>query len=183
MGKSSLWGIFTSYVGTLRDDGRKRARGVDVAVHLVLPVVVAVGYVACRELKLVPDPACGIVDRAVTLVSIFSAFLCGAAIMVFQLRADLATSKPGGGVTGKELLLVDELYKDMLWAIVAGFGCAALFTLQGVIGPVWQPAGWAAEVLAVALLLNFCLVVCMCLKRMLIVYENIVVYWSADTDA
>jgi hypothetical protein len=176
--KISIRGIFRAYFSTLRNSARGRISGVDVSVQLVAPALLAIAYVVLKAAGRIEAPCDAVIDRAVSLASIVSGFLCVTAFMVFRLRVDLsfrdATDRKE---TDEELLLVDELYKDMLWAVVAGFGSATLFTLLGVASAAWAPAGLVVEVFAVAFFMNFCLVVCMCLKRMLSVYE-VARFWS-----
>lgn len=96
--------------------------------------------------------------------------------MVFQLRLDIIGSKVERGALECEMRLVDDVYADMLWAIVAGFAVAALLTLRGIVGH--SVVDCAITAVALFLFINSCLVACMCLKRMGVAYDIVSKYWS-----
>lgn len=171
MGKSSIAPIIKGYIRTLHGaDDHLRIQ--DVAVHLIAPAAagIAVGL-------LVPEDAhevvSGSLPTAVTAVSIVSAFMCAMAVMVFQLRiqiADDVSGEGGAALAGKmkkgDLKLIDELFHDVMWSIVVGFSSALCMTAACFLVGVQEIAFRILLGASAAFLMNDALVVCMCLKRM-----------------
>lgn len=176
MGKISLWRIFMDYCRTLRNNATGGLHLPDVLCQIVLPLVGSLAYGVLRYLGMAPVGDGGVSDNIVTIVSIVSALLCGAAVMVFQLRVDIIGTEIEGNARRDELRVVDEIYADMLWAIVAGFAAAGALTVRGMFS--WRVADCVLVSLATFFFVNFCLVVCMCLKRMSWAYDMVAHYWS-----
>lgn len=176
MSKVWLGGIFRAYIGTLRNDATRTTSVADVFVQILLPAIVSIAYGVLRVFGVAPVGCGSVSANIITIVSIVSALLCGVAVMVFQLRVDIIGSKVERGALEREMRLVDEVYADMLWAIVAGFAVAALLTLRGMVSH--SVVDCAITAVALFLFINFCLVVCMCLKRMGVAYDIVSKYWS-----
>ena len=171
MGKSSIVPIFKEYVRTLHG-GDDCLRAQDVAVQLIAPAAVGIAVGA-----LVPADAHEAVSAslptAITAVSIVSAFMCAMAVMVFQLRIQVANAideRGGDALSAKvrkgDLKLIDELFHDVMWSIVVGFASALCMTAACFLVGVQEIAFRILLGASAALLLNGALVVCMCLKRM-----------------
>ncbi len=183
MGKSSVMPIFKEYIRTLHGiDDRLRIK--DVVVHLVVPAAVgiAVGAFVPTEVQ---DAISGSLPTAITAVSIVSAFMCAMAVMVFQLRiqvADALDGKSGAALVDKvkkgDLKLVDELFHDVMWSIVVGFASAFCMTAGCFLVGVQEVAFRISLGASAALLLNDVLVVCMCLKRMSSAYVIVSKSWG-----
>lgn len=171
MGKSSIAPLFKGYIRTLHG-GDDRLRIQDVVVHLVVPIAsgIAVGVLVPTEAH---DAVSGSLPTAITAVSIVSAFMCAMAVMVFQLRIQIADALDGNGspalaakVKKRDLGLVDELFHDVMWSIVVGFASALCMTAACFLVGVQEIAFRILLGVSATLLLNDALVVCMCLKRM-----------------
>lgn len=176
MSKLSLWRIFRDYYGTLRNNATGGMHLPDVLCQIVLPFVGSLAYAVLRYLGRAPVGSGGVSDNIVTIVSIVSALLCGVAVMVFQLRIDIIDTEIERNARKDELKVVDEIYADMLWAIVAGFAAAGALTVRGMFSG--RMADCVFVGLAAFFFVNFCLVVCMCLKRMSWAYDMVARYWS-----
>ncbi len=183
MGKSSIVPIFKEYIRTLHGvDEHLRIQ--DVAIHLVVPAAVgiAVGVLTPTDAH---DAVSGSLPTAITAVSIVSAFMCAMAVMVFQLRiqvADALDGKSGASLAGKvkkgDLRLVDELFHDVMWSIVVGFASAFCMTAACFLVSAQEVAFRIFLGVSAALLLNDVLVVCMCLKRMSSAYVIVSKSWG-----
>lgn len=174
MGKTSLVVVAVAYFRTLKSYRTERYMASDIAVQLVAPALLGAGFAVAW-----PVSACDLseaVGNTVSGVSIVSALLCGVAVMVFQLRLQIA-SQDSPRPTKRESTLVDETFHDILWAVVAGFASVTLFTLFGMLpddGAVQRVIVGAA----VFFLLNFLLVTCMCIKRLHSAYEIVSKCWT-----
>lgn len=181
MGKSSVIPIFKNYISTLhgRDDG---VRFQDVAVQLALPAAagVAVGILMPTGLR---GPVAASLPVAITAISIVSAFMCAMAVMVFQLRIQVAEVFGEGKALAKkveagDLQLVDELFHDVMWSIVVGFASVFCMTASCFLVEAPEAAFRVAIGASVATLLNDVLVVGMCLKRMSASYAVVSKAWG-----
>lgn len=183
MGKSSIVPIFKGYIRTLHEaDDNLRIQ--DVFAHLILPAAagVAVGALVPAEAH---DAVSGSLPTAITAVSIVSAFMCAMAVMVFQLRIQIADALDGKGdaaLAGKvkkgDLKLIDELFHDVMWSIVVGFASAFCMTAACFLVSAQDVAFRIFLGVSAALLLNDVLVVCMCLKRMSSAYVIVSRSWG-----
>lgn len=170
MEKVSLAAILKGYLETLRDDGMGRVSFADIFIQIVVPVLAGVAMFADREwFHAFPQGDGSVSTNVITGVSIASALLCAVDVLVFQLRFDMGQSEEPH--LGRTVRLVDELFVDVLWAIVEGFIIVALLTVRGFFkGCVVDNVLLGV---AVALLCNFSLVMCMSLKRMNAAYERV----------
>lgn len=173
MGKTSLVRVAAAYLSTLRSYRTEKYMASDIAVQLVAPALLGAAFGVTW-----PVPAARLseaVGNMVSGVSIISALLCGVAVMVFQLRLQLA-SQESPRPTKREVVLVDETFHDILWAVVAGFASVILLTISGML-PDDGAAQRTVVGVAVFFLLNFLLVTCMCIKRLHSAYEIVSKYW------
>ena len=174
MGKMSLRRVAQEYLSTLVDGRTEKVSATDVTVQIVVPVIF--GTVFFITWPIPNNAVLNLVGGFETGVSIVSALLCGVSVMVFQLRLQLA-SQMDPQPTRREAKLIDEMFYDVLWAVVVGFGSVLLLILSSA-----APEGhisWKAIIsVALALLLNFIMVTCMCLKRLNAAYEIVSKCWS-----
>lgn len=176
MGKVSIWKVPYKYYRTLRDNRNGNVYLPDVLWQIVFPVVGYVAYGVFRFFGVLPVGDGNVSANIVTIVSIVSALLCGAAVMVFQLRFDIIESDVLDFARNDELTVIDEIYDDMLWAITEGFAIAAVLTMRGVFHD--RLADCILVSFALCLFVNFCLVLMMCLKRMSRAYEFVSKDWT-----
>ena len=105
MSKISLWGILRGYLNTLHSGSNKQILRGDVAAQIFLPL-----GCSCFVFFNVfgsKDAVSNMLQGILTWVSIASALLCGVAIMIFQLRLQLASQKDPEP-TKNETRLIDE---------------------------------------------------------------------------
>lgn len=170
MQKISLKRIWEEYFHTLRDDSTGKISIDDVIVQLILPFLLGIAVFVDRAyIHYLPCGDGSVSSNIITGVSIASALLCAVDVLVFQLRFDMvaADEKPDS----RSIRLVDEIYYDVLWAIVIGFLVVALLTMRGIqTEDVIDALLLGAAVMCLA---NFGLVMCMSLKRMAAAYEAV----------
>lgn len=173
MGKMNLCRIARGYLSTLVDARTEKVSLKDVAIQIILPMICGTAFFIARPLG--NDAISDLSDGLVTVVSIVSALLCGVSVMVFQLRLQLA-SQTDPRPTRRESKLIDEMFYDVLWAVVVGFGFVLVLVLRDAV-----PEGlvvWRAIISsALAMLLNFIMVTCMCLKRLSSAYDIVSKCW------
>lgn len=173
MGKASIRPVFRAYVRTLRRefDGRPLFR--DIVFQLIAPVLV--GLVLLVRMPDVLADVMASSGGAVTAIGIISSFMYGVSAMVFQIRVDMVDRK--GLASDKESRLVDELFADVLWAVVSGFLSVVLMVFAGSSPrpAVWQLVFGSA---GVAFMINFTIVSFMCVKRMGSLYSVVADLWS-----
>ena len=138
----------------------------DIVVQLGIPTLLAITSLVYSLVT-----GCAIdISEAVTAISIISALLCAAAIMVFQFRSGLTTEKPP---RRRALALIDQLFDDLLWAMVAGFFVVLLSAIAGMAPIAGTVIETVLRSVGIAFLFNFVIVVCMCLKRLGSAYYNL----------
>ena len=126
MGKISLRGLFVRYLRTLHSVDDDSLYIPDVFVHFVIPI----GLFIWAMIE--TDNAATVrayFANAMTAISVISGFMCGLAVMIFELRINLNQSNGELGENAQEIKLIDELFSDVLWSVVVGFltvGCMAL---------------------------------------------------------
>lgn len=168
MGKVGLGSIFHSYFETLYDASTRRISFQDVAIQVVVPIAVGAGYFVLSCFGAVDLLHFG---ELITVVAIVSSLLCALALMLFDLRKGFHKGKKKSQVADREVLLIDELFDDVMWCVVAGFVSAFSMAVSGVSGGAFPGFDRIAAAVALTFLLNFVLVTCMCLKRMSAVYR------------
>ncbi|WP_158407608.1 hypothetical protein [Berryella intestinalis] len=151
-----------------------RVSAVDVFLHVVIPVALAAGMFAFWPLD------ANTMQRAssnmVTGASIVSSLMCGVAVMLFQLRTQIASER--GFASRGERRLIDETYYDVLWSVVVGFSAVALIVVGDFVSHL-SPCAWKALVAAaIALVANMAMATCMGIKRIAAAYEIISKVWD-----
>lgn len=169
MGMSSVSGIAKAYLSTLRDQRTGDTSRKVVIAQFGIPIFSGVAWALA-------GPAITAPGNAIVGISIVSALLCAMATMLFQTRVSLDNRKKGGEetfVTEVDLILVDQLFSAVLWAILLGFLIVlAMVTLEW-FGAFWLE-GASAQIIAgflVAFTAHFVFVVGTILKRLNRVYE------------
>lgn len=171
MGKMNLTSVYLKYFATLVDARTEIISYSDVGIQVVAPLVGGAAFFVCWPLD--PQAVDSLSTDVITAVSIISALLCGVAVMIFQLRLQLASSDGPIPTSGE---LIDELFNEVLWAVLCGFGAVLLLALRAA-----APMGtgiWKIDIsLSVALMINFVMVTSMCIKRLSAAYEMITKNW------
>lgn len=174
MGKISLRGLFVRYLRTLHSVDDDSLYFPDIFVHFVIPL----GLFIWAIIK--TDNAAdfrGYFANAMTVISVISGFMCGLAVMIFELRINLNQSKGELGENAQEIELIDELFSDVLWSVVVGFltvGCMALSgdaTDSSMVNNLFTA-------FSLAFCCNFIVVTLMCLKRIDVCYQVISRFWG-----
>lgn len=175
MGKMSLLGIWRGYRKTLvnAEDGRTSKR--DIAVQIATPMLI--GALAFAFWPIGKGVVEDIASNVVTGVSIISSLMCGVAVMIFQLRVQLAARKDGMP-DRREVELIDETYSDVLWSVVVGFASVILIILSYAFEPVSQILWRATLSAALCFVVNLVMVSCMSLKRLNASYEIVSKVWG-----
>ena len=166
MSKIGLKPIFHAYINTLRNNSTGKLSFVDIAVQVIVPVAVGILVAQLIGKGVINKPS---FDNSITVVSIVSSLLCALALMLFGLRSSLARRDKTQS-TELELQLIDELFADVMWCVVAGFAAALFMTISAMTETFPFYIEIFATAFSITLLLNFALVACMCLKRMNAVY-------------
>lgn len=174
MGKISLRGLFVRYLRTLHSVDDDSLYIPDVFVHFVIPI----GLFIWAMIE--TDNAATVrayFANAMTAISVISGFMCGLAVMIFELRINLNQSNGELGENAQEIKLIDELFSDVLWSVVVGFltvGCMALSgdaTDSSMVNNLFTA-------FSLALCCNFIVVTLMCLKRIDVCYQVISRFWG-----
>lgn len=178
MSKTGLGDIRKGYLRTLRRDPRKHGSPFnkhDLLLHVFLPIGLALLYGVTWPLN--GESLDGMCSNVVTGVSIVSSLMCGVAVMIFQLRVQIAS--PGEvDASSEEIELIDETFSDVLWSVVVGFA-AVLLLIVGDVAEVILPALHRVLVsVAVGLVANLVVVTCMSLKRMNASYLTVAKAWG-----
>ncbi|EUB32417.1 hypothetical protein [Olsenella uli] len=178
--KTSLVSVFGGYISTLHKNGDTKIYVRDVAAQIAIPIAIGAAFGVATSFGLVADDATeGFFGNAMTAVSIVSSLTCGVALQVFSIRGEMAHARREGdrdsSFAEKDIVLVDELFKDVVWAIVVGFSSVVAMAvyglgLSGAIGSCI--AGVVVTLLAHALQVSR-----MCVKRLYGVYEIASRFW------
>lgn len=175
MGMSSVAGIAKDYLNSLRSTRDKKLKPKIALVQICLPIGVGVAAFAARFG--VPNSS-----ELITGVSIVAALMCGVATLLFQTRVDLRQRFESDGnafLLEDDLELVDELFAQVMWAILSGFLIALLLVVKGAFAPVFGSVDVLARIgfgLVWCFALSFVLTVGIVLKRMRHVYEIVAVH-------
>lgn len=168
MSKINVFGLLMHYIETLHTPDDNSLYPFDIVIHLAAPALIAaIAFWMGDRAAIVRS----YFANGITAVSIVSGFMCGLAIMVFELRANLAQD---GSVAseGDKVLLVDELFSDILWSVVSGFLTVSFMVMSGDQGDksLWSVLSTS---LSLGFLANFILVTLMCIKRIDICYRSL----------
>ena len=164
MGKSSVFNIATGHFRTLYDARSGKTRIRDLAFQLGFPLLLA-GTSQRLSWQLTN------VGNAVVGVSIVAALLCAMATIIFQIRVSLQ-GKPQQHRKGAQL--IDEVFANVLWAIIVSFFIALLLIIADSFGLLSnEEAAKTISSVVVFAGTHFVLVVGMCLKRLQSAYDVI----------
>lgn len=179
MGKMSLSGVWNGYRKTLVNYSTGKTSKRDLAIQIGVPLVT--GAVAFALWPLGRQAIESVVSNVVTGVSIVSSLMCGVAVMIFQLRVQLASQ---GDITPtrREVELIDETYSDVLWSVVVGFAAVILIVVSYALDAV-SPVLWRGSLsLALCCVMNLVMVSCMSLKRLNASYEIVSKVWGRPKE-
>ena len=178
MGKTSLRTIRDEYLKTLRTDPRNQGSPFnkhDLLMHVFLPIFVSLLYGVAWPLS--GEALDGMCGNIVTGVSIVSSLMCGVAVMIFQLRVQIAA--PGEvDATPDEIELIDETFSDVLWSVVVGFAAVLLLIIGDIAAAALPMLRRAFVSVAIGLVTNLAIVTCMSLKRMNASYLTVAKVWG-----
>ena len=174
MTKSSLLGIARNHFSTLYDNRLKNGDDkcpvsiVDCLWQIGIPAVVAIVAFIFRVSF---DVA--VVENVITALSIVSALMCSMAALVFQTRIQAREDKE---ISENKRALLDELFFNIMWAIVVGFVLALFLLISNAMGLfAIYDTGSLLRIIVSAFALffavHFVLVIGMCLKRLSRAYE------------
>lgn len=164
MGKSSVFSIVTGHFRTLYDARNGRIRIRDLAFQIGLPLALAVtSQLFSWRLSEIGNIVVG--------VSIVAALLCAMATLIFQIRINLQ-GKPQQHRKGAQL--IDEVFANVLWAILVGFFVALLLIITDSFGLLTnEQTAVVVSSVTVFAGTHFIFVVGMCLKRLQSAYDVI----------
>ena len=170
MGKLSPRLIVVNHLKTLvrSDKGNsKKTDWIDVFFQFVIPAVAAR---AAYGLGLNWSGG-----SLTTVVSVVTTLMAAVAIFLFQIRIqfweDRATLKKTL-LDDDDVLLIDELFANVMWVILAGFVLAIISVASDLICQD-SLSGRVLSAVCIALALNFGMVILMCLKRLSRAYDRI----------
>lgn len=155
-------GVVTDHLATLRGVGG-RVLWAQVTLQLVLPIVAgaAVIYFSVRL---------AIVGELIAGSAVIAGLLFGLVIFIFQLRLGLTTDPRVQSKTAVPEL-IDQLFSNVLYAVVASFAFVIAAVLFAALEPVDIKTGdalglepWMSAVLVV-LGLHLLAVIYMCIRR------------------
>jgi hypothetical protein len=189
MGKMSLKDVRKGYWKTLRNASSGRPCVSDIVFQIVAPLLVF-AVVFSVDWPLTVSDLGKVTSDVVTGVSIVSSLMCGVATMIFQLRVQISQSTSTANVdegpsegdkalSKNEIVLVDEMFHDVLWSVVVGFAAVIVIVLGDIIGPSSAFLGKLALSLALGLVIHLAMVTCMSIKRMNAAYEIVAKVWGA----
>ena len=106
-----------------------------------------------------------------TGVSIVAALMGAMAVLIFQIRLSIPEDKR---LDVYDYMLVDEVFSNILWAILVGFALSLILVLYQSFNAKDVPiVGACVTSIVAASGLHFVIVVGMCLKRLNIAYMRI----------
>lgn len=167
MGKLGLGSVAKGYIETLHRGRDGGVHKLDIIVQIIAPILCGIALASFGGPLLSLGKSA--LPNAVVAVSIVSALMCALAVMVFQLRMQAAQGEDS--MTRDELRFIDEFFSDVLWAIVIGFASVVLMVGAGADADVPEVLLRVAAGAALAALLNFGMVTCMCIKRLNAAYK------------
>lgn len=175
MGMSSISGIARGYFATLvsQRSGKPNKRAIlfQIGLPFLLGVLVfAIGWTLDS------------VGNIINAVAIVAALLCAVATLLFQVRIDLRAridSSDDPFIGENDLLLVDELFSTLLWAILFGFaivGCSLVVDWSGALKVTNPLYSRVAASVAAAAIAHLAFVIGTILKRLRRIYEIVAVH-------
>lgn len=174
MGKSSLLTIAKNHFSTLYDNSEKNPDGkspiskIDCLWQIGIPLLAGV---VAFFFKVSFNTS--VVESVITALSIVSALMCSMAALVFQTRIQARNDK---SISGHKRLLLDELFFNVMWAIVVGFVLTLFLLISNAFGAfatIGSVVCLIASAFALFMSVHFVLVIGMCLKRLSRAYETV----------
>lgn len=178
MGKTSLKEIRDGYLNTLREIPGKSdspLRKHDLMVQIIIPIGIAVLFGLVWPLG--ASELAGLCGNIVTGVSIVSSLMCGVAVMLFQLRIQLALPEDIDASEG-EVELIDETFSDVMWSVVAGFAAVVTLVIGDILVALAPVLYRVCISLALGLVVHLAIVTCMGLKRLNASYAIVAKVWG-----
>ena len=168
MSKFGLGRVVKGYIETLRYGREGGVNWADVVIQIVIPIICGV------LLAIFGGPVLSwgksMLSNAVVAVSIVSALMCALAVMVFQLRVQIGNAN-ARHLNPAECKFIDELFADVLWSILVGFAATLFMISAGAESGDFYLVRRICSGISLAALMNFAMVVCMCVKRMDVAYK------------
>jgi hypothetical protein len=163
MGKASVASIAREHFSTLKDDSG-RFNLIDIVFQIAMPILA--GGLVLLSGWVVSDAG-----AMVTGVSIVAALMGAMAVLIFQIRLSIPEDKR---LDVYDYMLVDEVFSNILWAILVGFALSLILVLYQSFNAKDVPiVGACVTSIVAASGLHFVIVVGMCLKRLNIAYMRI----------
>lgn len=170
MGKSSLLGVAKNHFLTLYDNQScdNQIKTGDVIFQIGFPLLVGI-IVAIGSAVENWAPSAQVVSNAIMGLSIVSALMCSMAALIFQIRLGVRNDE---SISDSKKCLIDELFYNIVWAIVIGFFVVLVIVLTDSFDllNVFVVSSVLIGLIS-ALVSHFIIVVCMCLKRLYRSYE------------
>lgn len=169
MGMSSVLHIARNYLDSLRSARDGRFKPSVVVGQMLVPVAFGL---AMSFFGIDAEEATDIVAG----VSIVAALMCAVATLLFQTRIGLREKLDDTGqafLTESDLTLVDELFAQVMWAILSGFVLVFLLLLKAALLDIIAPVSlaWHSVLFLVWCLAgNFVLTIGIVLRRLDRVY-------------
>ena len=126
MGMSSVSGIVEAYFSTLKNQRTGRANKGARATQFGIPLIIGIAWAIAGPLIKSPS-------NAIVGISIVSALLCSMAAILFQTRIDLKAREKSGDntfITKNDLILIDELFRAVVWGILFGLAVVLLMVVS-----------------------------------------------------
>ena len=178
MDKTSLKEIRDGYLNTLREvPGRPDSplNRHDLLVQVILPAGISVLFGIAWPLE--EADLAAVCSNVVTGVSIVSSLMCGVAVMLFQLRIQLALPEDIDASEG-EIELIDETFSDVLWSVVAGFAAVVALIVGDILAALVPILHRVCVSVALGLVAHLAIVTCMGLKRLNASYAVVAKVWG-----
>ncbi len=180
MRKISLLGVVKRYFSTLTDGTTGRIMPIDVAVQIVFPGIIGAGLFFFylpegSEYQLVSRCLGQFASGVTTTISLVSALLSAVSVLIFQLRVQLLSQKDPVP-SRDEVLLVDQMFDQVLWDVLVGIVAVVLFSIFPVLSVgtlIWRLVLSAS----LAVTANYVMVMCMCIKRFSEAYRIVSTQW------
>lgn len=165
--KFSILPVIIDQYSTFTDAHTGRPRFEDYFVVLAIPI----GLGAWSVLS---GGTITIVGELISAIAIITSLLFGLVVFIFQLRVQLGAKDVAERVPMSSVQLIDEMFKNVAYAIVIGFAATALLLLGAAVRDESEQAiSVALSGAIVVLLAHFVLTLAMCLKRLTKAYDRV----------
>lgn len=175
MGKIDIRLLFQKYFETLCNYQTNERSRFDIFLQLVFPVVVSIGlfFIWPNSCSNTGD----LISNLISCISIISGFMCGVAVLLFQLRLQMCSQQDPKPLDC-ELALVDESFHISMWAVVDGLIVVGFLCAAPLLNNVNEFVSRFFFCLAISFLINFLQVTCMVLKRISAAYTSFSRGWK-----